>query len=117
MKGVYLINEIGGKKMNANKDARTLYCQKVILNYMEKNHIQPVKLNAHQINDYYTIPHALLYDLKHTKMELDYLIIYSRKEIEEFIYHYPAKWLLLKSYFAEVLFVMDKEEHLLEDII
>ncbi|KAB2338895.1 hypothetical protein F7731_04940 [Cytobacillus depressus] len=75
-----------------------------VLSYMKENHIQNVKLNPYQIHDYYTNPHALLYDLKQTKAELDCFIIPSRTEIEEFIHMYPAKWLLLKSYFKNVLF-------------
>ncbi|WP_066292095.1 hypothetical protein [Bacillus sp. FJAT-29937] len=103
MKGIYLINE--GRYHNFESKS---HCKSLIRSFLKANQIQTVKLNSNQLNDYYTIPHALLYDLKQAKMLLDYLVIYSNQDVNEFIYMYPAKWVLLKSYFSEVVFVEEQ---------
>ncbi|WNS74664.1 hypothetical protein RRV45_17375 [Bacillus sp. DTU_2020_1000418_1_SI_GHA_SEK_038] len=100
LKGVYLINE-----RQHQGTERIFHCKSAVNSFMKANQIQAVKLNSNQLNDYYTIPHALLYDLNQAKVQLDYLVVYSNQDVNEFIYMYPAKWVLLKSYFSGVVFV------------
>lgn len=107
MKGIYLIND--RIKINDFSKEESVALQKLsILNFIEKENIQIVRLNPYQIYEYYTIPHALLYDLKKEKNRCDYLIYYSSQILEDFIYTYPARWLILKSYFKEII---NLEEH------
>lgn len=81
------------------------HCRKAVQSFIDVNHFQTIKLNPYQLHFHYTIPHALLFDLQQAKANIDYLVMYSNKDMHEFIYMYPAKWLLLKSYFSEVLCV------------
>jgi hypothetical protein len=99
LKGIYLIP--------ANDQLDRHRC--AAISYMQENRIEPVKLNPHQLNDYYTIPHALLYDLKKTRTHVHYLLIPSEDLIEDFINAYPARWLILKSFFTEVVFLDTKK--------
>ena len=99
MKGIYFINERQHQDVE-----RISHCKSVVSSFMKEHQIQAVKLNSSQLKDYYTIPHALLYDLNQAKVQLDYLVAYSHHDVKEFIYMYPAKWILMKSYFSEVIF-------------
>ncbi|MEW8971954.1 MAG: hypothetical protein AB2411_15095 [Mesobacillus sp.] len=104
MMGIYLINE----KIHINgyvQDESVHVQQNLLLDFMKKEKIQPVKLNPHQLNEHYTIPHALLYDLKLHKKQIDFLLMYSSESIEDFAATYPARWLILKSYFDTILTV------------
>lgn len=104
MMGIYLINEkihINGYVLNESAEIQ----QKLLLDFMKKEKIQPVKLNPHQLYEHYTIPHALLYDLKLHKKQIDCLLMYSKDSIEDFAVTYPARWLILKSYFDTILTV------------
>lgn len=77
---------------------------------MENHQIKRVKLNPNQLYDYYTIPHALLYDLKKKDIQLDCLLLYSNQAMEDFIYSYPARWLILKSFFKEIIFLNELDQ-------
>lgn len=104
MMGIYLINEkihINGQADNKSAEIQ----QNLMLDFMKKERIQPVKLNPYQLNEHYTIPHALLYDLKLHKKQIDCLLIYSNESIKDFAITYPARWLILKSYFDTILTV------------
>jgi hypothetical protein len=104
MMGIYLINEkihINGHVQNEVVEIQ----QKLLLDFMKKERIQPVKLNPYQLNEHYTIPHALLYDLKLHKKQIDCLLMYSKESIEDFAVTYPARWLILKSYFDTIVTV------------
>lgn len=79
-----------------------------IKRFIQDQKIQVVKLNPHQLNEFYTIPHALLYDLKQKKVQLDCLVLYSMQVVEDFIYTYPAKWLILKSFFSEIILLEER---------
>lgn len=108
MKGIYFINErvsING----LSEESSSALQKQAILHFIETHNIQVIKLNPYQIYDYYTIPHALLYDLKKENNYFDCLIYYSEQMVEDFIYSYPAKWLILKSYFNEII---NLEEHM-----
>ncbi|WP_226675862.1 hypothetical protein [Mesobacillus jeotgali] len=105
MQGIYLINEkihINGLSRNESADIQ----QKALLNFMNIKRVAPVKLNPYQLNQHYTIPHALLYDLKLHKKQIDCLLMYSNESIEDFAVTYPARWLILKSYFDRILTVV-----------
>lgn len=105
MQGIYLINE----QININDLSRdeSIEIQKhALLDYIHENRLKPVKLNRYQLYTHYTIPHALLYDLRHHKIQLDCLLMYSRDSIQDFADTYPARWLLLKSYFDRILTVV-----------
>ncbi|WLR53923.1 hypothetical protein LC048_15625 [Mesobacillus subterraneus] len=104
MMGIYLINEkihINGQSQNESVDIQ----QAALLDFMNKERVAPVKLNPYQLNEHYTIPHALLYDLKLHKKQIDCLFIYSNESIEDFALSYPARWLIIKSYFDRILTV------------
>ncbi|MBT2638945.1 hypothetical protein [Bacillus sp. ISL-39] len=104
MKGIYLINE----KIHINghvQDESVEIQQAALLDLMDKESVVPVKLNPYQLNQHYTIPHALLYDLKQHKKQIDCLLIYSNEALADFAATYPARWLILKSYFDRILTV------------
>jgi len=104
MNGLYFINDrisIGGLTMEES----IILQQQTIKNYLEEQHIQVVTLNPYQLKEYYSVPHALLYDLRKANTSFDYFIYYSQQAVEEFIYTYPAKWLILKSYFNDIIMI------------
>lgn len=112
MKGIYLVNphwQFGNLSKTKSADIQ----KRVLGAYIEEHNIFTVKLNRWQLNDYYTIPHALLYDLKQNKSDLDILLLYSEDVLEDFIDSYPARWVILKSFFNEVVFA-DKQREGLE---
>ncbi|MEH7118197.1 hypothetical protein V7128_12340 [Neobacillus vireti] len=107
MKGIYFINDslcIDGK---TNEESIVLQ-EQAIKEYLTDQNIQVSVLNPYQLKEYYTVPHALLYDLRKENMAFDYFVFYSLQAVQDFIYTYPAKWLILKSYFKEVI-VIDKK--------
>ncbi|MDN3015233.1 hypothetical protein PH210_03300 [Paenibacillus sp. BSR1-1] len=109
MKGIYFINDrisLNGLSMDESKRLQ----EQSIKNYIQQQKIEIVPLNPYQLNDYYTIPHALLYDLKKEKQAFDCLIHYSNLVLEDFIYSYPAKWLILKSYFTDIIQVENRND-------
>jgi len=106
MKGIYFINDslsIDGK----TREESIVLQEQAIKEYLTEQDIQIAVLNRYQLKEYYTVPHALLYDLRKENMEFDYFAFYSQLAVQDFIYTYPAKWLILKSYFKEVI-VIDK---------
>ncbi|WP_423409639.1 hypothetical protein AABM38_06395 [Heyndrickxia sp. MSNUG] len=105
MKGIYYINE----QIHINDFSReeSIEIQKqALLNYIEAARMEPVKLNPYQLYTHYTIPHALLYDLRLHKRQLDCLLMYSRNSIDDFAETYPARWLIIKSYFNRIVTVV-----------
>ncbi|MBU8879804.1 hypothetical protein BGM26_12475 [Bacillus sp. FJAT-29790] len=115
MNGIILINESRSLR-NFTKKESLEYQSKAIRSFLKEKCIQNVLLNPHQINDYYSNPHALLYDLKQKCPHLDCLIMYSEDAIGDFINSYPARWLLLKSYFDKVLFIDQHIQAPYEDV-
>ncbi|OIK15628.1 hypothetical protein BIV60_08785 [Bacillus sp. MUM 116] len=111
MKGIYFIND-QIKINNLSKEESFTLQEQVILNHIQECDIQVMKLNPNQIYQHYTNPHALLYDLKKNKSQLDCLVLYSPEVMEDFIYTYPARWLILKSYFKEVITLEGKNDQL-----
>lgn len=106
MRSIYFINEricLNG----LSKEESFSIQEQSILKYIQDQNIQVIKLNPYQLKDYYTIPHALLYDLKKAKMQLDCFLFHSFEVMEDFIYSYPAKWLILKSFFTDVVSLND----------
>ena len=104
MMGIYLINEkihINGHSQDESAEIQ----QAALLALMGQAGVAPVKLNPYQLNEHYTIPHALLYDLKLHKKQIDCLLMYSNDSINDFAKTYPARWLILKSYFDTILTV------------
>lgn len=105
MKGIYFINE--QIHINGHSREESIGIQQTaLMDFMTKEHLEPVKLNPYQLNMHYTIPHALLYDLKHHKKQIDCLLMYSNESIEDFAATYPARWLMLKSYFDRIMMVV-----------
>ncbi|MBS8262989.1 hypothetical protein DYI25_00905 [Mesobacillus boroniphilus] len=105
MQGIYLINEqihINGLSRDESVDIQ----QKALLYFINKESVEPIKLNPYQLNEHYTIPHALLYDLKIHQKQIDCLLMYSNESIADFAATYPARWLILKSYFDSILTVV-----------
>lgn len=108
MKGIYFINDRISLNGLSKEESFKLQEQS-ILPYIQQHKIEVVKLNPYQIYDHYTIPHALLYDLKKHRNYLDCLIQYSPFVMEDFINTYPARWFILKSFFKEVITIEEKE--------
>ncbi|AIM14883.1 MULTISPECIES: hypothetical protein [Neobacillus] len=116
MKGIYFIND--RIQLNGLSIEESIALQEnSIKQYMTSRKIQSVKLNPYQLNDYYTIPHALLYDLKKDKMIFDCFIYYSEQVMEKFIYTYPAKWLILKSFFKEMISIEKQNDLNIQKVI
>jgi hypothetical protein len=104
MQGISFINE--RKSLHGLSREESIQLQKETLSdFIENKKIHVVKLNPYQLYDHYTIPHALLSDLKLNKPNLDCLVMYSPQVIEEFVHIYPARWILLRSYFDEIITV------------
>ncbi|USK54131.1 hypothetical protein LIS82_21415 [Cytobacillus solani] len=77
MKGIYIINELWQAE-DLTREQSIEVQKHALQTYLNEHHISAIKLNPLQIKDYYTIPHALLYDLKqHSGVHLDYLVIFS----------------------------------------
>lgn len=104
MNGICFINERYNLNGLPSLESTELQ-KKSLLTYIKEQKIKVTILNPYQLNDYYTIPHALYYDLKKRKTQLDCLIMYSPNMIEEYIKTYPARWLMLKSYFKEIIMI------------
>lgn len=116
MKGIYFIND----QISLNgltKEESISYQEQSLKKFIHDQKIQVVKFNPYQLNDYYTIPHALLYDLKKEKLQIDCLLYYSSQMIEDFIYSYPAKWLILKSYFTELISVEKQNDLNIPEVV
>jgi ubiquinone biosynthesis protein COQ9 len=105
MQGIYIINEQINIK-DLSRDESIEIQKQALLDYIQEKRMEPVKLNPYQLNTHYTIPHALLYDLRVHKRQFDCLLIYSKDSIEDFAATYPARWLILKSYFDRILTVV-----------
>ncbi|MDP4103752.1 MAG: hypothetical protein Q8935_02270 [Bacillota bacterium] len=104
MNGIYLINE--KVKLNGLTLQESIQLQKeALMAYIQEQKIKVTKLNPYQLHDHYSIPHALYYDLKSKRKQLDCLMIYSPQIIEDYMTTYPARWLMLKSFFDRVIMV------------
>jgi hypothetical protein len=107
MKGIYFINE----RISLNglsKEESIAHQKQTILEHNRNKEILNVKPNPYQLHDYYTNLHALLYDLKKEKQQLDCFVIFSSQIIEDYIYTYPARWLILKSYFKDIITISEQ---------
>ena len=116
MKGIYFIND----QISLNgltKEESIAYQEQSLKKFIHDQKIQVVKFNPYQLNDYYTIPHALLYDLKKEKLQIDCLLYYSSQMIEDFIYRYPAKWLILKSFFTELISIEKQNDLNIPEVV
>jgi hypothetical protein len=79
--------------------------------YIRNTGIHISHLNKNQINEYYTIPHALLYDLSKTSPQIDCFILYSYKSMDRFRCIYPEKWVELKKHFNEIVYLDSLNQH------
>jgi len=116
MKGIYIINERLCIN-NLSKEESFKIQEQSIINYIQEKNIQIMKLNPNQLHDFYTIPHALLYDLKQNKNQIDCLLMHSIEVVEDFIYTYPARWLILKSFFVDIIVVDEASKQKLQSVI
>ncbi|WP_462409676.1 hypothetical protein [Neobacillus sp. Marseille-QA0830] len=109
MKAIYFINE--RIRLNGLSMEESISLQEVsIKQYLSSLNIEIVKPNPFQLKEHYTILHALLYDLKKDPLQLDCFIHYSPAVVEDFMYTYPAKWLILKSFFKEIIAIESKPD-------
>ncbi|MBD3107488.1 hypothetical protein IEO70_03845 [Bacillus sp. AGMB 02131] len=101
MKGLILLNRqvYLGK---ANGEAKLLHDAGELLYFAKEHQIKLIKLNPYQLNNYYTIPFALHYDLEKAKESFDCLIIYSASHFEDFRIDYGDYWNTIRSHFAFV---------------
>ncbi|MEN8699975.1 hypothetical protein [Bacillus infantis] len=106
-KGIYFINE---KLTAGDYEPESIHeiQKKAAQDYMKINRISSVRLNRWQLNDHYENLHALYYDLKEGKMMLDCLVCFNEQSASDFAAAYPARWLLLKSFFHEICFSEEK---------
>lgn len=105
MQGIYFINE----KLQINDfsyEESTTIQKQALLYFINTSRMVPAKLNPYQISAHYTIPHALLYDLRQHGTQFDCLLMYSHHAIEDFSKTYPARWMIIKSYFDRVVTVV-----------
>jgi hypothetical protein len=116
LKGIYFINDRICIDERTREES-TILQEQTIKKYLTEQNIQVVTLNPYQLNEFYTVPHALLYDLKKEKSGFDCFIYYSMQTIEDFIYTYPAKWLILKSYFKEMVMVNEQTDSNVRQVI
>lgn len=102
MRAIVLLNPNENKEKHDNLDH--LLMQKIVLaKFLCDQPYKIVQLNPLQVETFYTIPHALLYDLQKSKDEpLDCLIIYSPQSIHRFVAIYPEKWLMICKYFHDI---------------
>ena len=113
MNAIYFINERISLEGLSKVDSVSLQ-KEHLLKYIQTNNLNIVKPNLYQINEYYTIQHALLYDLEKFEItKVDYLLYYSQEVMNEFIYIYPDYWSSLKSHFNFVISI--KMLHTFED--
>jgi hypothetical protein len=116
MQGIYFINDricLNGLTKEESISLQEQSLKKII----DDQKIHVVRFNPCQLNDYYTIPHALLYDLKKEKVPIDCFLYYSSQVIEDFIYSYPAKWLILKSFFKELISVEEQNDLNIQEVV
>ncbi|MCM3217739.1 hypothetical protein M3612_25040 [Niallia taxi] len=103
MNVIYFINERITLEGLSKEDSVCLQKQH-LLKYIQINNLNIVKPNIYQTNNYYTIQHALLYDLDKFEIpKVDYLLYYSKEVMEDFVYIYPDYWFLLKNHFNFVI--------------
>lgn len=107
MRTIVLLNRQSG-----DKDYHLLI-QKIVLDkYLNDQPHTLVQLNRFQVESFYTIPHALLYDLQKIKHEpLDCLLIYSTESIQRFVSIYPEKWLMICKYFYDIKTIIGPQFH------
>lgn len=111
LKGIYFINEKISLKGLTEKQSFELQ-KEALKAFIRSNKIRITKLNPYQLYEHYTVPHALYYDLKKEKIQLDFLVMYSLEVIDDYITTYPARWLMLKSFFKEVITVEQHANHI-----
>lgn len=116
MQGIYFINDRICLNELTKEESISLQEQS-LKKFINDQKIQVVKFNPYQLNDYYTIPHALLYDLKKEKVHIDCFMYYSSQVIEDFIYSYPAKWLILKSFFKELISIEKQNDLNIPEVV
>ncbi|WP_316571349.1 hypothetical protein [Neobacillus sp. YIM B06451] len=98
MKGIYLINpkiSLNGLSIEESFVLQLHITRETI----SRQKIKIIKLNPYQLYEYYTIPHALLYDLKAKQVQFDCLVYQSPTVVEDFMWSYLERWILISSYF------------------
>lgn len=104
MRGIYFINnqiELAGH----TKEESFGLQEQALVEFIYEHKLQVIKLNPYQLNQYYTILHALFYDLRASRAQLDCFAFYSEEVLVDFIRTYPARWLVIKSYFNQCMSV------------
>lgn len=104
VKGIYFINEKINLKGLSEEESFALQ-KKALSSYIHSRKIHIIKLNPFQLYEHYAVPHALFYDLKKEKIHLDLLLMYSLEAVKDYSTAYPARWLMLKSFFENVMTV------------
>ncbi|WP_080844366.1 hypothetical protein [Cytobacillus gottheilii] len=104
MNAIMLVNENLSIQSLSKAESKQLQIN-CLTNYMKIQRLNEKTLNPYQLNPYYTIPHALLYDVQQTRQPLDYLLVHSYEAIQPFIKMYPARWILLKSFFHHTILI------------
>jgi len=111
MRAIVLLNP-NGNSQNHDKNHHLLIQKIVLEKFLCDQPYKIVQLNSLQVETFYTIPHALLYDLQQTKHEpLDCLIIYSTQIIQRFVSIYPEKWLMICKYFYDIKTITGPQFH------
>ena len=116
MKGIYFINDRMTLSGLTKEESISLQ-KELITTFIKEKNITIVKLNPYQLHEFYTNHHALLYDLKKEKKQFDCFLHFSLQAMEDYIYSYPAKWLILKSFFKEVIAVENQNDRSIQKVI
>ncbi|WP_409294627.1 hypothetical protein V1498_15765 [Peribacillus sp. SCS-26] len=73
------------------------------LSFIREHNLEILRLNPFQVNDFYTIPHAMLFDLNLTNEKPDFLLVYSPKTLHKFQHVFPEEWEKLQSRIPAVI--------------
>ncbi|KIL51099.1 hypothetical protein [Jeotgalibacillus campisalis] len=103
MEGIMLINKEYSVPFTP---CSVTYQHMQLVDFVQKHQIHLKVLNPHQIHPFYTIPDALLYDLKRKNQTIDVLLLYSADVFNQYEYIFPDYWNKLLNHFDEVRYVM-----------
>ncbi|WP_051348415.1 hypothetical protein [Peribacillus kribbensis] len=104
VEGLYFINN--RIELEERNRQRSIEIQiKSTRQYISTHSLHIITINPYQLHDYYTILHALLFDLQNKDLYCDFLLIHSQGVIEDFIFHYPEYWRKLSTRFNRLISV------------
>ncbi|WP_409291924.1 hypothetical protein [Peribacillus sp. SCS-37] len=103
MKGLFFINDrmpLEGCISLQESKSRQLSAS---LSFILEHDLEILRLNPFQVNDFYTLPHAMLFDLNLTSAKPDFLLVYSAEALHKFQHVFPEEWEKLHNRIPAVL--------------